>query len=169
MACFGRRRRRRRAGPSANLSASPKGGPKRSPKRAMIMLRPSLCASLSAVLLAGLLAAGAQAAPVAAAGGIPVLSARAAGQQAALDRLYAALAAATSERDARAIENEIWRLWMVAPDAETGRLVTAAMRKRETYDFAGAHELLDAAVKRAPGLRGGLQPARLRPLSAGGL
>ncbi|MCB8837814.1 tetratricopeptide repeat protein [Aurantimonas sp. VKM B-3413] len=65
-------------------------------------------------------------------------------------RLFEALRAAPNERAARVLEDAIWRLWMVAPDTETGRLLKAAMSRRESYDFAGARELLDKAAERAP-------------------
>ncbi|MEX6508011.1 hypothetical protein [Jiella sp. M17.18] len=66
------------------------------------------------------------------------------------DRLFEALRSARSEAAARAAESAIWQMWMQAPDTETGRLLAEAMRRRESYDFAGARELLDEAVARAP-------------------
>ena len=65
-------------------------------------------------------------------------------------RLFEELRAAPNERAARALEDAIWRLWMVSPDPETGRLLKAAMSRRESYDFAGARDLLDKAAERAP-------------------
>lgn len=68
------------------------------------------------------------------------------------ERLFAALAAAPTEAQGRAVEDEIWRFWLdLAPDPETRKLVDRAMSLRESYDFAGAQALLDDAVARAPG------------------
>ena len=67
------------------------------------------------------------------------------------DRLFQALAAATTETQGRAVEDEIWRFWLdLAPDPRTRKLVDEAMDRRESYDFAGAEALLDDAVARAP-------------------
>ena len=75
-----------------------------------------------------------------------------AGRRAELrERLFAALAAAPTEAQGRAVEDEIWRFWLdLAPDPDTRRLVDQAMDRRESYDFAGAEALLDEAVARAP-------------------
>lgn len=67
-------------------------------------------------------------------------------------KLFQALRAATSEAEGQAAEAAIWRFWMsAAPDSTTQRLVDDAMNRRGDYDFAGAHDLLDQAVVRAPG------------------
>ena len=67
------------------------------------------------------------------------------------DRLFAALKAARSETEGRAIENEIWRFWLAdAPDATSRALVERAMKKRGVYDTEGAEALLDKAIARSP-------------------
>lgn len=67
------------------------------------------------------------------------------------ERLFAALAAAPTEAQGRAVEDEMWRFWLaLAPDPDTRKLVDRAMSLRESYDLAGAEALLDDAVARAP-------------------
>lgn len=67
------------------------------------------------------------------------------------DALFGALQAAKSEREARQIEDQIWRHWMAAaPDAETGRLLRDAMDRRESFDLEGAHLILTEAIERSP-------------------
>jgi tetratricopeptide (TPR) repeat protein len=68
------------------------------------------------------------------------------------ERLFRALAAASTEAEGRAVEDEVWRFWLdLAPDARIRALVDEAMRRREAWDLAGAQELLDEAVSAAPG------------------
>lgn len=67
------------------------------------------------------------------------------------DALFQELKEAKTEFEAREAENLIWQHWFSsAPDAETASLVDRAMERRRSYDFAGAKELLDEAVARAP-------------------
>ena len=67
------------------------------------------------------------------------------------EKLFAYLAAARTEAEGRAIEDEIWRFWLdLAPDPESRSLVDRAMERRESYDFAAAEALLDQAIERAP-------------------
>lgn len=67
------------------------------------------------------------------------------------DRLFAALKNARDETEGRLIETEIWRFFLAsAPDSATRGLVDEAMRRRAVYDLAGAKELLDRAIARAP-------------------
>lgn len=66
-------------------------------------------------------------------------------------KLFGLLAAARTEEEGRAVEDEIWRFWLdLAPDAPTRELVDQAMQRRESYDFAAAEALLDEALTRAP-------------------
>lgn len=67
------------------------------------------------------------------------------------EALFNALESASSEHEARQIEDQIWRHWMAAaPDAETGRLLRDAMNRRESYDLEGARLILNDAIERAP-------------------
>lgn len=68
------------------------------------------------------------------------------------EALFAALKTAQSERDARAIEAEIWESWIdAAPTQEINALTREAMRKRGEYDFEGARLILNEVVSQAPG------------------
>lgn len=64
--------------------------------------------------------------------------------------LFEALRSQTTEAGARAAEDAIWRMWMSQGPSDATVLVEQAMKKRETYDFAGALELLNRAVELAP-------------------
>ncbi|MHA7777482.1 tetratricopeptide repeat protein [Roseibium sp. M-1] len=67
------------------------------------------------------------------------------------DNLFEALKNATNEEEASKIEDAIWRSWLdQAPTPEIRQKVDSAMRKRGSYDFAGAKELLDDVVSEAP-------------------
>lgn len=67
------------------------------------------------------------------------------------DDLFDALKAAPTEMEAREIEGRIWTLWLdSAPDAETRQLVDEGMSRRGVYDLAGARDVLDQAIERAP-------------------
>jgi len=80
-----------------------------------------------------------------------VLPSFAASSNREIDTLFQELKEAGSEFEARQTENLIWQHWFAAaPDEETASLVDRAMERRRSYDFAGAKELLDKAVARAP-------------------
>src|SRR5690606_35499465 len=65
--------------------------------------------------------------------------------------LFDQLRNAGTEREARRVEDAIWRMWMAnAPTSATAEAVTEAMKKRERYDWDGALELLDEATASAP-------------------
>lgn len=107
------------------------------------------CMILPAVFCLAWLALGAAAPPAPAT--LRPLASDAAKDADLHQRLFAALAAARTEAEGRAIEDEIWRYWLdLAPDRQSRQLVDEAMRRREAYDLAGAEQLLDQAVGRAP-------------------
>jgi tetratricopeptide (TPR) repeat protein len=66
------------------------------------------------------------------------------------DRLFRFLAMARTEADARAVEDEIWRHWMLAPNAEAGELMARAMDRRRNFDLAGGVAVLDELIALAP-------------------
>jgi tetratricopeptide (TPR) repeat protein len=66
------------------------------------------------------------------------------------ERLFHFLAMARNEAEGRAMEGEIWRHWMLAPDAASADLMARATERRRNYDLAGAIEILDELVERAP-------------------
>ena len=70
--------------------------------------------------------------------------------QADIDRLFALLASAPDEDQARAIEKEIWQNWTRHPRPEIEKLIKDAMEARRWYDFEKARKLLDQVVVQAP-------------------
>ena len=102
-----------------------------------------------ALLLATLVIAAA-AAPSAVAETAPALRGDTAAHAAEGDRLFRFLAEARDEAEARAMEDEIWRHWMLAPDTAAADLMARAMERRGSYDFAGAVAILDELVALAP-------------------
>lgn len=68
------------------------------------------------------------------------------------ERLFRALRDAPTERHGRIAEDAVWRMWMEeAPTPATREAVAEAMRRRGSYDFAGALAILDRVVAEAPG------------------
>ena len=67
------------------------------------------------------------------------------------DRLFELLASATSEQQAREIENQIWQNWMSQPNREIQALIKQAMEARRWYDFEKARKILDQVIEKAPG------------------
>ena len=66
--------------------------------------------------------------------------------------LFEVLRTAPTERLGRVIEDQIWWYWMrQAPDEESAAMMRQAMERREAYDYAGALEIADDLVERAPG------------------
>ena len=66
--------------------------------------------------------------------------------------LFRRLREARTEREGRMAEDAVWRMWMAeAPTAAIAEAVAEAMRRRESYDFAGALAILDRVVAQAPG------------------
>ena len=72
-------------------------------------------------------------------------------EQADRTSLFRRLRNAQTEREGRMAEDAIWRMWMAqAPTPAIGEAVAEAMRKRESYDFAGALAILDRVVEQVP-------------------
>lgn len=67
-----------------------------------------------------------------------------------LDALFAQLKAAPDENAARAITDEIWRIWMTPPDPRLAARMQDVMMLRQTADFASAIGLLDEIVVAYP-------------------
>jgi tetratricopeptide (TPR) repeat protein len=70
--------------------------------------------------------------------------------RAALDELFAQVAQAETERDARLINNEMWGLWADAPDAHAQDLLDEGMARRASHDYDGAVAAFDALVAYCP-------------------
>jgi tetratricopeptide (TPR) repeat protein len=56
----------------------------------------------------------------------------------ALSALSQAARAAPSEADGRALSDQMWELWLDAPDAQSKAVLDLGMRMRESYHFLGA-------------------------------
>jgi tetratricopeptide (TPR) repeat protein len=69
----------------------------------------------------------------------------------ARENLFAALAAAKTEPEAREIEDRIWRLWLTAPDEESQRLLDESIVVHRKLDYRGALDALAKLIERAPG------------------
>lgn len=67
------------------------------------------------------------------------------------DELFEALKRASNEQEARKIEDDIWHSWLdAAPTPEIREKIDTAMRRRDSYDFQGAKDLLDEVVEEVP-------------------
>jgi tetratricopeptide (TPR) repeat protein len=64
--------------------------------------------------------------------------------------LFAELAAAKSEPEARQIEERIWNFWFRAPDAESQRLLDLSKYAQLKFDYGNAFARLDELIKHAP-------------------
>ena len=62
------------------------------------------------------------------------------------EALFAALAAAGTEAEARAVEQEIWDLWLTAPEPEAQALLDRALDRRRWGDYEAAIEALDELI-----------------------
>jgi lipoprotein NlpI len=65
-------------------------------------------------------------------------------------QLSAQLSAAPDAGAARSIQNQLWQLWTMAPDAAAQQLLDRGMALREGYDLAGSRAELDALVEYCP-------------------
>jgi Tfp pilus assembly protein PilF len=65
------------------------------------------------------------------------------------ERLFHALKAAPSKLVAQQITARIWQFWFEAPDADSARLMSDALKRRQSRDFAGAISVLDQLVAQA--------------------
>lgn len=103
---------------------------------------------IRAVLLALLLVAGGT--PVLAAEPLPPMAG--ASESAARDRaaLFAELAAAPNEADAREIEQKIWKFWLGFADAESRELLEESREAQLRFDYDEALIYMKALVVHAP-------------------
>jgi len=67
-----------------------------------------------------------------------------------LDSLFMDLKHASSEQQARKLEQVIWKQWMQSGDDVIDELMQEAMQKRRSYDFNGAIEVLNKVIKKKP-------------------
>jgi tetratricopeptide (TPR) repeat protein len=67
-----------------------------------------------------------------------------------LGQIITDLSAAKGEGDARVLSQQLWMLWLDAPDAKAQALLDEGMQQRNEYDFLGARDTLDALVEYCP-------------------
>ncbi len=67
-----------------------------------------------------------------------------------LDSLFKDLKHASSVAEARKLEQVIWKQWMQSGDDEIDELMQKAMKKRRSYDYRGAIEVLNKIIKQKP-------------------
>ncbi len=66
------------------------------------------------------------------------------------ETLLTALSQATTQAEADALSNQIWEVWLTAPDAAAQEVLDAAMDRRIAYDFAGAIAHTNRLIKGWP-------------------
>jgi len=57
-----------------------------------------------------------------------------------MTRLFEKARAAPDRQTGRRISDQMWKVWLVAPDAAAQEALDRGMRRRDSYDFAGALE-----------------------------
>jgi len=62
------------------------------------------------------------------------------------EALLAELAQSRTALEARALSNQIWEIWLTAPDAAAQEVLDAALARRQAQDFLGAIAELDRLV-----------------------
>ncbi|HKA14031.1 MAG TPA: tetratricopeptide repeat protein [Myxococcota bacterium] len=72
------------------------------------------------------------------------------GRDATLRELFALLARAGSEREASAVEREIWSAWLATDDEPAAPWIARGLAAMEACDFAAALEAFDRVVELAP-------------------
>ncbi|GGX53221.1 hypothetical protein GCM10007385_21590 [Tateyamaria omphalii] len=58
--------------------------------------------------------------------------------------------AAPDERNGRVASDQMWQLWLRAPDEAAQEILDRGMRQRSSFDFAGAYDSFDALVTYCP-------------------
>jgi tetratricopeptide (TPR) repeat protein len=66
------------------------------------------------------------------------------------EKLFAALAAASSAIEAQILTSRIWAFWFHAPNAEAAAIMEQALERRTARDYSGAATILDKLVGSAP-------------------
>ncbi|WP_299705778.1 tetratricopeptide repeat protein [uncultured Tateyamaria sp.] len=67
-----------------------------------------------------------------------------------LQALIADANAAPDERNGQVASDQMWQLWLRAPDAAAQEVLDRGMRQRSSFDFAGAHDSFDTLVSYCP-------------------
>ena len=67
-----------------------------------------------------------------------------------VNALIEAANAAEDERAGRTVSDQMWEVWLRAPDAIAQEVLDRGMRQRGNFDFVGAFESFDALVTYCP-------------------
>lgn len=67
-----------------------------------------------------------------------------------LEGLFAAANAAPDEQTGRQISDQMWQVWLRAPDEAAQAVLDEGMRQRGNYDFVGAYASFDRLVTYCP-------------------
>lgn len=67
-----------------------------------------------------------------------------------LDALFGRLQSTRSVREARAIEQRIWRLWLDSGEPTVNELIVAGLRATDESDYAAAISIFDEVVRLLP-------------------
>lgn len=67
-----------------------------------------------------------------------------------LDQIIFELGRANGPQTALPLSQELWELWLDAPDATAQAILDAGMAQRESFDFLGARDTLDGLVAYCP-------------------
>lgn len=67
-----------------------------------------------------------------------------------LDDLFQQLKEAPTEIEARKLENKIWKSWLTSGDSQIDDLMQKAFKKRRSYNFDGALDLLNQVIALKP-------------------
>jgi tetratricopeptide (TPR) repeat protein len=70
--------------------------------------------------------------------------------QDSMDELFMRLKNAPDEASAREAENAIWQRWLMSGDEDIDAMMRDAMRRRSSYDFEGALEVLNEVIAIKP-------------------
>ena len=69
---------------------------------------------------------------------------------AARDDILRRLAVARDATEARFLADELWVIWLDAPDAAAQDMLDRGMARRDSFDFEGAWDILDGLVEYCP-------------------
>lgn len=67
-----------------------------------------------------------------------------------LEGLFEEARAAPNDQAGRLVSNQMWQVWLRAPDAAAQEVLERGMRKRDVYDFAGALSDFDRLADYCP-------------------
>jgi tetratricopeptide (TPR) repeat protein len=67
-----------------------------------------------------------------------------------LDHLIQAAREAPTEAEGRIAADQMWQVWLRAPNAQAQEVLDQGLKRRDGYDFAGAYEDFDRLVQYCP-------------------